>query len=94
MFSIKDFQLRSGFYQLRFCLFQCFNGNCVGIDSCANVMCTTPPSQCHNSTGICDDTGTCQYFLKDPGSPCDDGMKNMLQVLITSSIFLFPGIDQ
>jgi MYXO-CTERM domain-containing protein len=41
-------------------------------DPCANVTCTTPPSQCHVATGVCAG-GTCTYPLKPSGADCDDG---------------------
>jgi MYXO-CTERM domain-containing protein len=46
-------------------------GLCKG-DSCAGVVCNTPPSACHLSQGSCN-AGTCGYELKRAGSPCDDG---------------------
>jgi len=60
----------------------CQGGICVGgtdagtnntnnnADPCANVVCNTPPTQCHQAQGTCN-AGTCEYALA-PGQACDD----------------------
>ena len=61
----------------------CTGGICVATDAgvdaginnnndpCANVVCNTPPTQCHAPTGTCT-AGTCAYALA-PGQGCEDG---------------------
>jgi hypothetical protein len=44
------------------------SGTCVG----TQMICNSPPSQCHEATGTCAN-GTCSYALKPAGAACDDG---------------------
>lgn len=48
----------------------CLDGACVG-DPCAGVVCDTPPSPCHEATGVCQ-SGICEYAGVE-GLACDDG---------------------
>ncbi len=52
------------------CPLGCADGSCLG-DPCAGVVCDSPPSSCHQSTGACQG-GVCSYALAD-GKSCDDG---------------------
>lgn len=58
----------------------CNGGICIGDerdagtntnDPCRNIVCNTPPTQCHQPTGTCDE-GQCSYELA-PGQSCNDG---------------------
>lgn len=49
------------------------NDICDGSGNCGGTMlvCNSPPSQCHNSSGQCSG-GSCSYNYKANGSPCND----------------------
>lgn len=42
-------------------------------DRCTGVSCTTPPNDCYQATGTCDNTtGQCQYAFMPSGTGCTD----------------------
>ncbi|NOK21129.1 kelch repeat-containing protein [Corallococcus carmarthensis] len=43
------------------------------LGTCETVTCNTAPSQCHSSTGVCSNGGTCTYPLQPAGFSCNDG---------------------
>jgi len=53
----------------------CIEGTCLGIDTCASVVCPADPPadlECRRSDGRCI-LGNCTWNLADAGTPCDDG---------------------
>jgi hypothetical protein len=53
----------------------CTKGDvCNGTGACGGsaVVCTNPPTQCHQAIGTCSG-GTCTYALKPAGAACNDG---------------------